>query len=322
MMTQHPSIFRSAAASDAVRQGTAAAGSAAVVMLAAALAVGARDLAAQVPASATDGRQIVLVTGSTDGVGREVALELGAEGAHVIVHGRNAQRGQEVVAEVEQRGGTARFIQADLGSLAQVRELAATVLRDYDRLDVLVNNAGIGRGQDGAPREESADGLELRFAVNYLSHFLLTQALLPLLIESAPARIVSVSSAAQTPIDFDDVMLLREPYDGSRAYAQSKLAQILMTVDLAEELEGTGVTANAVHPENYMNTSMVIERGGTAVATVEEGAASVLNVIRSPDVGTGEYYNTTRLGRANGQAYDVEARRRLRELSLELIELE
>lgn len=321
MMTQHPSIFQ-AAAGDAFSWGVVMVRSAAIVMLVVAFAVGARDLTAQVPASETEGRQIVLVTGSTDGVGREVALELGAEGAHVIVHGRNAQRGQEVIAEIEERGGTARFIQADLGSLAQVRELAATVLRDYDRLDVLVNNAGIGRGQDGAPREESADGLELRFAVNYLSHFLLTRTLLPLLIESAPARIVSVSSAAQNPIDFDDVMLLREPYEGTRAYGQSKLAQILMTMDLAEELEGTGVTANAVHPETFMNTSMVLERGGTAVATVEEGAASVLNVIRSPDAGTGQYFNVQRVGRAHAQAYDVEARRRLRELSMELVELE
>jgi NAD(P)-dependent dehydrogenase (short-subunit alcohol dehydrogenase family) len=187
---------------------------------------------------------------------------------------------------------------------------------------VLVNNAGIGRGQDGAPREVSADGYELRFAVNYLSHFLLTRTLLPLLVQSAPARIVSVSSGAQTAIDFDDVMLEREPYEGTRAYAQSKLAQILMTMDLAEELEGTGVTANAVHPETFMNTSMVLERGGTPVAAVEDGAASVLNVVRSPDAGSGQYFNILSVGRANDQAYDVEARRRLRELSMRLVGLD
>jgi len=275
-------------------------------------------LSAQVDPFETEGRQIVLVTGSTDGLGREVALRLGASGAHVIVHGRNIERGLAVVHEIESSSGTARFIQADLASLAQVRELVEIVTRDYDRLNLLVNNAGIGRGQDNAPREVSADGHELRFAVNYLSHFMLTRSLLPLLRAGAPSRIVSVSSAAQTPIDFDDVMLEGPPYAGERAYAQSKLAQIFMTFDLAEELEGTGITANAVHPETYMDTSMVRERGGTAFATVDEGADAVMNVITSPDAGNGQYFNILEVGRANSQAYDPEARARLRELSLEL----
>jgi len=291
------------------------------LVAAVALVLATSPLSAQVPAAMVEGRQIVLVTGSTDGVGREVALEMGASGAHVIVHGRNADRGREVVEAIEAAGGTARFIGADLASLAQVRELAATVLRDYDRLDVLVNNAGIGRGQDGASREVSADGHELRFAVNYLSHFLLTRELLPLLIRSAPSRVVSVSSAAQNPIDFNDVMLEQGEYMGTRAYGQSKLAQILMTVDLAEELAGTGVLVNAVHPETFMNTSMVLERGGTPVADVKDGAANVLNVVRLPDPGTGQYYNLQTVGRANAQAYDAEARRRLRELSMELVGL-
>jgi NAD(P)-dependent dehydrogenase (short-subunit alcohol dehydrogenase family) len=129
---------------------------------------------------------------------------------------------------------------------------------------------------------------------------------------------VSISSAAQTPIDFDDVMLERPPYAGERAYAQSKLAQIFMTFDLAEELEGSGITANAIHPETYMDTSMVRERGGTAFATVDEGADAVMNVITSPDAGTGQYFNVMEVGRANSQAYDPEARAQLRELSLEL----
>jgi NAD(P)-dependent dehydrogenase (short-subunit alcohol dehydrogenase family) len=275
-------------------------------------------LSAQIDPALTEGRQIVLVTGSTDGLGREVALRLGASGSHVIVHGRNIERGLAVVQEIESSGGTARFIQADLASLAQVRELVQIVTRDYDRLNLLVNNAGIGRGMDNAPREVSADGYELRFAVNYLSHFLLTRSLLPLLAAGAPSRIVSISSAAQTPIDFADVMLEHAPYAGERAYAQSKLAQIFMTFDLAEELEGSGITANAVHPETYMDTSMVRERGGTAFATVDEGADAVMNVITSPDAGTGQYFNVLEVGRANSQAYDPEARAQLRELSLEL----
>lgn len=286
--------------------------------LLAGLVAGTGELTAQVPASAVEGREIIMVTGSTDGLGREVALQLAGPGAHIIVHGRNAERGQAVVEEVVAKGGTARFIQADLGSLAQVRELAATVLRDYDRLNVLVNNAGIGRGQDNAPREVSADGYELRFAVNYLSHFLLTRELLPLLRAGAPSRIVSVSSSAQGggTIDFENVMLEREPYAGSFAYAQSKLAQVFMTFDLAEELAGTGVTANAVHPGGYLDTSMVRERGGTANMSAEEGANFVVNAVRSAEAG--QYFNTMTVGRANAQAYDLEARRRLRELSMEL----
>lgn len=244
-------------------------------------------LSAQAPETGV--RPVALVTGSTDGLGREVALRLGLSGYHVIVHGRNAERGQAVVEEIQSRDGSASLIIADLASLANVRELAATVLRDYPRLDVLVNNAGIGRGPDGATREESPDGHELRLAVNYLSHFYLTRTLLPLLRESAPARIVSITSTAQNAIDFDDVMLERAAYDGARAYGQSKLAQIMMTMDLAEELAGTGVTANAVHPAIYMATSMVLNRGGTPMATIDEGADPVMQVITSPLAGTGNY---------------------------------
>lgn len=263
-------------------------------------------------------RPVALVTGSTDGLGRELALRLGLSGYHVIVHGRNEERGRAVVEEIESRDGSASLILADLGSMAQVRELAAAVLRDYDRLDLLVNNAGIGRGADETTRQESEDGYELRFAVNYLSHFYLTRTLLPLLRESAPARIVSITSTAQQAIDFDDVMLERGEYQGTRAYAQSKLAQILMTVDLAEELEGTGVTANAVHPAVFMATSMVLNRGGTPLATIDEGADPVMQVITSPLAGSGNYYRQATNTRADAQAYDAEARRRLRELAMRL----
>jgi NAD(P)-dependent dehydrogenase (short-subunit alcohol dehydrogenase family) len=275
-----------------------------------------RALSAQ--ASETGIRPVALVTGSTDGLGRELALRIGLSGYHVIVHGRNEERGRAVVEEIESRDGSASLILADLGSMAQVRELAAAVLRDHDRLDLLVNNAGIGRGADETTRQESEDGHELRFAVNYLSHFYLTRTLLPLLRESAPARIVSITSTAQQAIDFDDVMLERAEYQGTRAYAQSKLAQIMMTVDLAEELEGTGVTANAVHPAVYMATSMVLNRGGTPLTTIDEGADPVMQVIISPVAGSGNYYRQATNARADAQAYDAEARRRLRELTMQL----
>jgi NAD(P)-dependent dehydrogenase (short-subunit alcohol dehydrogenase family) len=283
-------------------------------MLFAAASLSAAPLDAQVD---TGLRPVALVTGSTDGLGREVALRLGGAGYHVIIHGRNEERGRAVVAEIESHEGSASLIIADLASMQQVRTLAAQVLRDYDRLDVLVNNAGIGRGEDTTIRSESEEGYELRFAVNHLAHFYLTRTLLPLIRESAPARIVSVSSTAQEAIDFDNVMLERE-YDGSRAYGQSKLANIMMIMDLAVELDGTGVTANAVHPAVYMATTMVLSRGGTPMTTIDEGADPVLQVITSPVAGSGNYYRQAENARAQAQAYDVAARRQLHELSLRL----
>ena len=213
--------------------------------LACVLAVSAPTVDAQ--PTPRPGQQVVLVTGSTSGLGREVARRLGSMGAFVIVHGRNRERGMEVVEAIESEGvGNARFYAVDLASFDQVRAFGETILRDYDRLDVLVNNAGFGRAPD--ERMLSEDGLELRFQVNHLSHFLLTRMFLPRLRASAPSRIVNVSSGAQQPIDFDDVMIEKD-FSGGRAYAQSKLAQIMFTIDLAEELAGTDVVVNALHPE-------------------------------------------------------------------------
>lgn len=258
--------------------------------------------------------QVVLITGSTSGLGREVARELAKAGAHVIVHGRSQERGAALVAEIEQSGvGSARFYAADLASLDQVRDFAETIRRDYDRLDVLVNNAGIWLPGSGS-RRLSDDGHELHFAVNYLSGFLLTHMLLPLLVDSAPSRIVNVASASQAPIDFDDVMLERG-YDGSRAYAQSKLAQVMFTFDLARELEGTGVSVNALHPATLMDTQMVQDAGVRPRSSVDEGAEAVLQLVTADNPKSGLYFNGLRESRASAQAYDAEARQRLRRLS-------
>jgi NAD(P)-dependent dehydrogenase (short-subunit alcohol dehydrogenase family) len=154
----------------------------------------------------TTKRKTILITGSTDGVGRYVAERLAAQGWRVIVHGRDRARGEAVVARITQRGGEARFLAADLSLLAEVRSLADAVRRDGAGLDALVNNAGIGTS--GARRELSVDGFELRFAVNYLAGFLLARLLLPMLASRKSARIVNVASAGQQPIDFSDVMLL------------------------------------------------------------------------------------------------------------------
>ena len=162
----------------------------------------------------TEGR-VVLITGSTSGLGREVARRLARSGDHVIVHGRNVGRGTALVEEIEREtGGSARFYRADFASLDQIRDFSEAILRDYDRLDVLINNAGIWlESADG--RRVSQDGHELHFQVNYLAGYLLTDRLLPLLRKSAPSRIVNVASGAQRPIDFGDVML-EKGYDPGR----------------------------------------------------------------------------------------------------------
>jgi NAD(P)-dependent dehydrogenase (short-subunit alcohol dehydrogenase family) len=262
-----------------------------------------------------------LVTGSTDGVGRLVAARLAADGASVLVHGRDRARGERLVAEIKGKGGAAEFLAADLASLRAVRGLGEAVQARTERLDILVNNAGIGSASGGNSRQLSADGCELRFAVNYLSGFLLTHLLLPLLRASTPARIVNVASAGQQEIDFADVMLTRG-YGGTRAYCQSKLAQIMFTIDLAETLKGSGVTVNALHPATYMNTTMVREAGVTPLSSVEAGAEAILNLAASPALQgrSGLYFNGLSEARANRQAYDAEARRRLRDLSRELIQ--
>jgi NAD(P)-dependent dehydrogenase (short-subunit alcohol dehydrogenase family) len=255
-----------------------------------------------------DGK-VILVTGATDGLGRALSAELARSGATVLVHGREPGRIADTVAELG--GGQARPYQADLADLAQVSALADQVLANEPRLDVLVNNAGIGTDvPGGGVRQESADGYELRFAVNYLAGFALTERLLPLLESSAPSRIVNVSSLGQQAIDFDDVMLTRG-YSGGRAYCQSKLAQILYTIDLAERLDGTGVSVNALHPATYMPTKMV----HSPISTVAEGVEATRHLIAGDDVGTGRFYNGLRPGHPDPQAGDPKARRELRDLS-------
>jgi NAD(P)-dependent dehydrogenase (short-subunit alcohol dehydrogenase family) len=262
----------------------------------------------------------ILITGSTDGVGRFAAERLAAGGARVIVHGRDRARGEALVGRITERGGQASFLRADLASLAEVRSLADSVRRECDGLDCLVNNAGIGTS--GAKREFSADGFELRFAVNYLAGFLLTRLSLPLLDARAPSRIVNVASAGQQAIDFSDVMLTAG-YSGVRAYRQSKLAQILFTLDLSEELKGQGgnVTVNCLHPATYMDTTMVRRSGVTPWSTVEKGGAAILQLIQSPALArkSGLYFDGLRESRADAQAYDESARKRLRALSFELV---
>jgi len=264
--------------------------------------------------------KVALVTGSTSGLGREVALRIASTGAHVIIHGRNEQRGAEVVAEIERHGiGSARFYQADFSSLDDVRQMADRLRRDYARLDLLINNAGfLGNRDTGRILNES--GHEMMFAVNYLAGFLLTRELLPLIRRSTPARIVIVSSRRHAAIDFDDVMLGHDYHNG-RAYAQSKLAQVMFTMDLAEELEGQDILVNSLHPGSMIDTNLVSSHGFTARTTIDEASDAVMQLVFGEEVGSGGFYDGLDPARANDQAYDAAARKKLRELSEELTKI-
>jgi NAD(P)-dependent dehydrogenase (short-subunit alcohol dehydrogenase family) len=263
----------------------------------------------------------VLVTGSTDGVGRLVARRLAASGAAVLVHGRSDAKGRDTLQEIQREapGSRVEYYRAELASLNEVRRLADEITSAHDRLAILINNAGVGFGPPGGRREVSRDGHELRFAVNYLAPFLLTHLLLPILRRSTPARIINVASIGQAPINLDDVMSARR-YDGTWAYAQSKMALVMFTFDLAVMLQGTGVTANAVHPATLMNTKMVSEAGFRPQSTVEEGAEAILHLATSVDIEgvSGRFFDGRREGRAHSAAYDARERQRLRTLALEL----
>lgn len=218
----------------------------------------------------------ILVTGATDGLGKQVARDLTARDAMVLLHGRDAARGVAALREIREATGNEKlhFYLADFSALAQVRHLAGEIMADHGRLDVLINNAGIGSGPSGDTRRAtSRDGHELRFAVNYLAPFLLTELLRSLLLRSAPARIVNVMSVGQSPIGFDDVML-ELGYDGARAYSRSKLAQVMFTFALAERLEGTGVTATCLHPASLMDTKMVFETFGYTLSAADLDAVT------------------------------------------------
>lgn len=261
--------------------------------------------------------QVIMVTGATDGLGRAVAMELARRGAELLLHGRSEERGKHTIREIKARHPNVRvrFYRADLASLAEVRELGQQVLRDNDRLDVLINNAGVYLDE----RHVSADGIELAFQVNYLSHVLLTDLLLPLLHAAAPSRIVNVASAGQSEIDFDDLMLERA-YSGGTSYQRSKLAQIIYTFDLAERHAAEGITVNTLHPSTFMPTKMVVGRFPPS-SSVDDGVAATVRLAVAPELDgvTGKYFNVQREAQAHRQAYDPEAHRRLAELTDRLL---
>jgi NAD(P)-dependent dehydrogenase (short-subunit alcohol dehydrogenase family) len=265
------------------------------------------------------------ITGATDGLGRALALRLAADGdVRLVLHGRDPAKLERVAGEVRAAGAPEPLtVAADLADLAQVARLADEVTAALDTLDVLVNNAGIGSGEpDGRERRSSRDGLELRFAVNYLATFVLTENLLPLLTaarDGRPARVVHVSSLGQHPLDLDDLQLERG-YSGSRAYAQSKLAQIMHCFDLARRFPATRLTATSLHPGTYMPTKIVLNEVGRSVDTLDSGVEATRRLAVDPGLeGTsGEFFDRLRPAGAHAQAYDEAVRDALRARSLEL----
>jgi NAD(P)-dependent dehydrogenase (short-subunit alcohol dehydrogenase family) len=238
----------------------------------------------------------ILVTGATDGLGLQVARELASRGERVLVHGRDAGR---LSAAAEEIGAAGTFL-ADFSSLAQVRALAD----ELPPLDVLVNNAGLISPE----RILTEDGNELTFQVNHLAHFLLT-------LRVMPARVVHVASAGQREPDFDD-LTLEHGYEPWRAYMQSKLAQIMFSNELAARRPE--VESVALHPATFMDTKMVRQTIGTPHSTVEEGVEATMRLVDAPGV-SGRYFDGLREAAPNRMAGDPEARKRLWDVSEQLV---
>lgn len=265
--------------------------------------------------------KICLVTGANAGIGRETALALAKMGAHVVMICRSAERGRAAQEAIIAQSGNNQvdLLLADLSVQAEVRRVAAEFIERYSQLDVLVNNAGAIFTE----RQESADGIELTLALNHLGYFLLTQELLPLLKASAPACIVSVSSDAHYggKLDFDDLQL-RQGYAGFRAYAQSKLANILFTYELARRLEGTGVTANTLHP-GFVASQFGRNSAGFMASLVRllqvfarseaKGAETSIYLATAPELATttGQYFADKKPKRTAAITYDTAVAQRL-----------
>jgi len=270
----------------------------------------------------------VLVTGGTGGIGRATALGLAAMGAHLAITGRD--RADDAAREIRAGGGRVDVFVADLSAQSEVRRLADEVLTSLPRIDVLVNNVG-GYWDT---RHVTPDGLEHTFALNHLAPFLLTNLLLDRLKETAPARVATVSSNAQAMgrIDFDDLQG-EESYSGSRAYDQSKLANVLFSYELARRLRGTSVTANALHP-GVVSTSFGAEDPGHVqrmflpfmrpfMKAPAQGAVTSVHVVSAPDLQelTGRYFANSKLKQSSKRSYDQADAARLWQVSTNLVGL-
>lgn len=253
----------------------------------------------------------VLVTGSTDGIGKQTALELAQQGAQVIVHGRSREKAQTARDDIRRATGNNRvgYVAADLASLAEVRTLAQHVLSEYDRLEVLINNAGVF----AQTRLVSVDGYELSLAVNHLAPFLLTNLLLEQLQASAPARVITVSSVAHNRgrMDFENLNS-EKSFGGYAAYAMSKLANVLFAYELAERVKAAGVTSNALHP-GVITTKLLAQGFNTTGESLAQGAATSVYLATSPEVEgvTGQYFDKCRAVASSPLSHDRALQQRL-----------
>jgi retinol dehydrogenase-14 len=277
------------------------------------------------------GEKVCLITGATSGIGKATAMGLANMGASVVMVGRDRGKGEAVMAEIKERSGNASvdLMLADVSSQEEIRRLAEEFKEAYPRLDVLINNAGVFRSK----RITSADGIEMTFAVNHLAYFLLTNLLLDALKASAPSRIVNVSSGdhSNATIDFDDLQG-EKGYKGAKAYSQSKLANVLFTYELARRLEGTGITANCLHP-GVVGTNLGSGVSGVfgfmvralrpLMKSPEQGAETSIYLASSPEVEglSGRYFVKKAEARSSDKSYDKRLARRLWEVSAELTNL-
>ncbi len=263
--------------------------------------------------------KICLVTGATDGIGKVTALALAKMGATVIGVGRDPRKAENVQAEARGLDGTLEMMTADFSSQDEISELVTAFLRKHDRLHVLVNNAGAMIPD----YRENVDGIEMTFAVNHLSYFLLTNLLLETIIASAPARIVNVASNAHEGerIDFDDLGHKRN-YSMWSTYGASKLANILFTYELAQRLEGANVTVNAVHP-GWVNTNFAPAAGlkMSPPLTPEQGAETQIWLASAPEVEgvTGKYFSKKRETKSSPETHDAQVAKRLWDVSAEMV---
>ena len=280
------------------------------------------------PSGSMSGK-VVLITGATQGIGKESAAALASMGASVVMVGRDRERSEAALADVKarSRSDSVELLLADLSSMAEVRRLAADFKARHDRLHVLLNNAGA----INATRKQSPDGLEMTFAVNHLAYFLLTDLLLPVLKASAPSRIVNVASDAHRGLSLDFADLQTEKrYFSFAAYGRSKLANILFTYELARRLEGTGVTANALHPGVIASGFGKNDKGWFALGaklmapfliTPEKGARTSVYLASSPEVEgvNGQYFKRSKPIKSSRQSYDEAAQKKLWEVTERII---
>jgi len=262
----------------------------------------------------------ILITGSTDGIGKQSAIELAQVGSRIIIHGRNAEKCELTVKKIISLTGNLKidYVVCDLSSLIEVKKMAESIKTQYEKLDILINNAGLYENE----KIFTLDGYESTFGVNHLAHFLLTILILDRLKSSAPSRIINVSSIAHSNCDFDLENLNSEKYfNNYNAYAISKAANILFTYKLAEDLKETDVTVNSLHP-GVITTKLLRKGFNMQGASLEEGASTSVYLTSSPEVGgvTGKYFINSKESNSAPFTYDAELQGKLRDVSYKMVE--